>query len=175
MGTYKEIKGDLITLARQGEFQVISHGCNCQNTMGAGIAPLMAKNFGCDRFPMEHESFRGNINKLGTIDYKVLYVSPMGVYPADYTGLSTQELRYPLIVVNSYTQYNYGKNYLDPSKPPFDYEAFILCMRKINKLFSGKSIGLPKIGCGLAGGNWDIVKVIIKRELHSMDVTIVIL
>jgi O-acetyl-ADP-ribose deacetylase (regulator of RNase III) len=34
----KEIKGDLIALAKQGEFDVIAHGCNCFVKMGAGIA-----------------------------------------------------------------------------------------------------------------------------------------
>ena len=37
----------------------------------------------------------------------------------------------------------------------------------------GKSIGLPKIGCNLAGGDWNIVREIIRRELKDMDVTIV--
>ena len=34
----KTITGDLIKLAQDGVFDVIIHGCNCQNTMGAGIA-----------------------------------------------------------------------------------------------------------------------------------------
>jgi ribonucleoside-diphosphate reductase beta chain len=38
--------GDLITLAKAGKFDVIAHGCNCHSTMGAGIAPQMAKAFG---------------------------------------------------------------------------------------------------------------------------------
>ena len=37
---------------------------NCFCTMGAGIAPQMAKIFGCDKFPLEHTKFKGNINKL---------------------------------------------------------------------------------------------------------------
>ena len=34
----KTIKGDLIKLAQDGEFDVIVHGCNCMCTMSAGIA-----------------------------------------------------------------------------------------------------------------------------------------
>ncbi|MGJ4995019.1 hypothetical protein ACQR0Z_11425 [Bradyrhizobium sp. HKCCYLS3077] len=34
----KIIKGDLIKLALDGHIDVIVHGCNCQCTMGAGIA-----------------------------------------------------------------------------------------------------------------------------------------
>ena len=70
-------------------------------------------------------------------------------------------------------------------------------MRKINHKFKGKHIGLPLIGCGIAGGIWDLdayslkesesfriatqlrsngfkdVKTIIQEELKDCDVTIV--
>ena len=35
------------------------------------------------------------------------------------------------------------------------------------------SFGLPLIGCGIAGGEWDEVREIIKSELSEFDVTIV--
>jgi len=54
-----------------------------------------------------------------------------------------------------------------------DYDALRMCMRKINHEFPGRKIGLPKIGCGLAGGDWNIVQGIIEDELHDCDVTIV--
>jgi O-acetyl-ADP-ribose deacetylase (regulator of RNase III) len=60
--------GDLITLAKSAKFDVIAHGCNCHSTMGAGIAPQMAKAFGCDRFTME--LWGSDVNKLGNIDYQ---------------------------------------------------------------------------------------------------------
>ena len=34
----KDIEGDLLLLALAGHFDVIVHGCNCQCTMGAGVA-----------------------------------------------------------------------------------------------------------------------------------------
>ncbi len=70
---YNEINGDLIKLALEGKFDVIAHGCNCFCTMGAGIAPQMAKTFGCDKFKMEFSQYRGDINKLGTIDFKIFH------------------------------------------------------------------------------------------------------
>jgi len=170
----KIIKGDLIELALQGHFEVITHGCNCQNVMGAGIAVPMKQNFKCDTFPMESPEFKGDINKLGTIDYmvhnlilqKLIKLGNLNLLAPDFGGQN-------LIVVNSYTQYRYGRNHADGDKSPYDYEAITLCMRKINHLFKGKSIGLPKIGCGLAGGDWTIVKKIFERELKDMDVTVV--
>jgi len=131
--------------------------------MGAGIAPQMAKAFGCNQYPLESERYRGNINKLGQIDYDWIN-----------TSLDGTVLKKPLYVVNLYTQFFYGKNHNDGVEKPVDYEAITMCMRKINHIFKGKHIGLPYvIGCGLAGGDIDIVLPIIKRELKDMDITMV--
>lgn len=182
MGTYKEIEGNLITLAQQGHFDVISHGCNCFCTMGAGIAPQMARAFGCDKFPkeklydveigldgLEHPietKNRGDINKLGTIDYQTMTLAG---------GTSEFDIfEFDLTVVNSYTQYHYGRNHRDGVDKPIDYDALTLCMRKINHTFKGKRVGLPMIGAGLAGGDWNRIKRIIQTELKDCDVTIVI-
>ena len=78
-----------------------------------------------------------------------------------------------LYVVNAYTQYYYGKNHPDGINKPLDYEALTLCLRKMNHIFKGKHIGLPGlIGCGLAGGDKNKVKSIIKKELKDCNVTI---
>ena len=37
--------GDLIALAKAGEFDVIVHGCNCQCAMDAGIAKQIKAEF----------------------------------------------------------------------------------------------------------------------------------
>jgi hypothetical protein len=46
-------------------------------------------------------------------------------------------------------------------------------MRKIKNIFNGLRIGLPKIGAGLAGGDWKLISGIIEEELNGEDVTIV--
>jgi len=165
---YLETTGDLITLTLEEKFDVISHGCNCMSQMGAGIAVPMKNTFGCDKFPMEEQD--SYIEKLGNIDYEGF----------TFTGDPNSPIRksrpndyyvddVPLYVVNSYTQFHYGKKYGNP----IDYEAIALCMRKINSVFKGKHIGLPKIGAGLAGGDWHRIKRIIQTELKDMDVTVV--
>lgn len=169
---FQEITGDLIELAKEGKFDVIAHGCNCFCTMKSGIAPQMAKTFGCDKFDLEKHGHKGNIDKLGRIDY-------------DYIELTHLKEFRELCIINCYTQYEYGTD-----KTYLDYEALKLCMRKINRLFSGLHIGLPLIGCGKAGGIWDDsklsilelrrlplgfkdVRTIIEEELVNMDITIV--
>lgn len=176
MGTYKEIEGDLIQLALSGEFDVIAHGCNCFCTMGAGLAPQMAKAFGCNEFELEIKEYqyadfeelietgnRGDINKLGRIDYQMIGIKDGKVYVAWDTN--TQDIK-NLIVVNAYTQYDLGRD--------LDYNALCLCLKKINYIFKGKHIGLPQIGCGIAGGTWGLVKMLIQEYLKDCDVTVVI-
>ena len=157
MREFKIVKGDLIKLAKQGEFDVIAHGCNCFNTQKSGIAAQMVKAFGTDKFLMERKS-KGNINKLGLID-KIRF--------------DLGDNNYSLTVVNMYTQHRYGRNHADGDVNPLDYEALTLCLRKLNHSFKGKHIGLPKVGAGLAGGDWNRIREIIKSELRDCDVTIV--
>jgi O-acetyl-ADP-ribose deacetylase (regulator of RNase III) len=191
---YQEIEGDLIKLATQGTFDVITHGCNCFCTMGAGIAPQMAETFGCDNFKMEMLSYmecdeegnewkeetdnRGNINKLGTIDWQKQYIwfkHPMSKEPVVMNHRTVgQPDTQPIIVVNSYTQYNYGVNHKDGTFKPIDYDALTMCMRKINHQFKGKHIGMPKIGAGLAGGDWNQIEAIINHELKDMKISVVV-
>jgi O-acetyl-ADP-ribose deacetylase (regulator of RNase III) len=167
---YQEIEGDLIKLAKEGTFDVITHGCNCLSNMGAGIAPQMAKAFGVDKFQME--LWGPTIGKLGCIDYETFVIGQNAIWSLEDADNKLGEPE--LAVVNSYTQYRYGKNHTDGVSKPLDYEALTLCMRKINTTFSGKHIGLPKIGAGLAGGDWNRIKKIIQTELKDMKVSVVI-
>jgi O-acetyl-ADP-ribose deacetylase (regulator of RNase III) len=165
MGTYKEVWGDLIELAKRGQFDVIGHGCNCFCTMGAGIAPQMATAFGCNQFPMEDKSTTGDINKLGQIDWKVLTIA---VGNGDFDVID-----HDLAIVNIYSQYKYGRNHTDGAIRPLDYEALTLGLRKMNHLFKGKRVGLPLIGGGLAGGDPIRIVKIIQTELKDCNVTLV--
>lgn len=151
----KIIKGDLIELAFEGKFDVIAHGCNCFCTMGAGIAPQMAKAFGCNTFKLEEDKYKGDINKLGQIEALLRFIDDVGIEG--------------VIVVNAYTQYGFGKNHPNGLEKPLDYEALTLCFRKINNLFKGMILGLPyMIGCGLAGGDINTVKAIIEKECKDL-------
>lgn len=151
---YTEVNGDLIALALEGKFDVIAHGCNCFCRMQRGLAPQMNKFFYCNEpeiYPLEHRKYEGDINKLGQIEY---------------TKIGNTNSPY---VVNAYTQYHW-----DSQGKPLDYDALCLCLKKINHIFKGKLIGLPKIGAGLAGGDWDRIKQCIKHWMKDVDVTVVI-
>lgn len=172
MKKYNEVKGDIISLALEGKFDVVVHGCNCFCVMGAGLAPQMVQAFNVDKFPMEGKEHMGDINKLGTIDYQPQLLVNKVAYPYSAKRLIlNQGLPYSqLIVVNAYTQYDTRSK---ENLSPVDYEAITLCMRKMNVEFQNLHIGLPFIGAGLAGGDWNKINTIIKQELKDCDVTIV--
>lgn len=134
------IQGDLFKIYKK--YDIIVHGCNCQSVMKAGIAPLMAKEFGCHKFPMEEDG--PNINKLGCVDGQMV-----GEH----------------LIVNAYTQmYPRGE-------PAIDYDALKLCLRKIAALYRG-SVLMPAIGCGLAKGNPFVIFPIIEQELPDATVVV---
>lgn len=172
MGIYKVIKGNLITLALNGQFDVIGHCTNAQCVMGGGVAVPMREVFRCNEYPMEDVSTRGDVNKLGQIDWGIHGIKD-GELTGNYAYKLLPEEGY-VAVVNMYGQYHYGMNHLDGVSKPLDYEALTLCMRKMNKIFKGMRIGFPYvIGCGLAGGVKNVVIEIIKREFKDCDVTMV--
>ncbi len=154
MITYRQ--GDLIALAKQGAFEVAVHGCNCFCRMKRGIAPQMAEAFGCDHFPLEASEFEGDKNKLGQIDYQSILL-PSGE---------------ELIVVNAYTQYHWTEP--GPFGIPLDYDALQSCFAKINEAFQGKKVGIPKIGAGLAGGDWSRIEGILKDVCGDLEELIVV-
>lgn len=163
------VKGDLIKLALEGNFDVITHGCNCFCKMGSGIAVPMKQNFGCDVFPLEENEHLAEYNKLGQIDCRPFEIKNG---KAVLKETMTTEPLHVMWVVNSYTQYYPGRA-IPPYDIPLDYDALQLCFRKINRKFSGQHLGIPMIGSGLAGGNWNRISIIIKKETTDMEVTVV--
>lgn len=177
MQKYKEVNGNLIQLAKEGTFDVIAHGCNCFCTMGAGIAPVMAEAFGCNKYTMESFMHKGDIDKLGRIEYRPVHIKGDHIFThlSERTYFDGELQGYKEVnVVNCYTQYGFGLNHAGGISAPLDYEALTLCMRKINHIFKGKHVGLPQIGCGLAGGDWEIVREIMIKELKDCNLTVVI-
>ena len=63
-------------------------------------------------------------------------------------------------VVNAYTQYDFR----GPG-PKLDYDALASAFSGIRQQHSGRRIGYPKIGAGLAGGDWSRIERIINSEL----------
>lgn len=130
-----EKNGDLL---EANDIDVAIQLCNLFHTFGAGIA-LQIKNKFPDAYKADLATKKGDRRKLGTYSY---------AHIKDRN----------LTIVNMYAQDGFAK----PGKPATDYDAFKKAMTKIEFDFVGKTIGVPHgIGCGLAGGNWSIVRSIL--------------
>lgn len=138
------VKGDLILLAKQGMFDVIVHGCDCYGDMGGGIAKSIRKHFP-EAYAADQNTEKGNVNKLGS-------------YSSALVGSREQALT----IVNAYTQPHWkGRGVL------VDYNAVAAVMKLIKVDFSGQRIGYPRIGSGLARGDWTILSHIIDEALKG--------
>ena len=129
-------RGDLL----QSPCTIIAHGCNCFNTMNSGIAKAIRA-----KHPRVYEvdsiTNKGDKQKLG-----------------HYTLCTLPEL----VVFNLYTQYRYGRD-----KVHLDYGALGKALTHMKIWLDAhdpqqqETVGLPRIGCGLAGGEWGRVEAII--------------
>ncbi len=143
-------KGDLIQLAMNGNFDVIVHGCNCFCTMGAGIAKQIKTLFP-QAFEADQETLIGNRKKLGT-----------------YSSATVKIKGHTLIIVNAYTQYDFsGHGVL------VEYDAVKEVFARIKDDFTGLKIAYPKIGAGLAKGDWEMISNIIDNKLDGENHTLV--
>ena len=120
-------KGNLIDLAEAGQFDVIVHGCNCQNTMGSGIAREIRQ-----RYPQAY-----------TADCEA--ASNRKNLPGTYSGVKVGKFW----IINAYTQFHY----LPRGKDHFEYAGFDNILNELYKEFPKRRFGFPYIGMGLAGGD----------------------
>jgi len=136
----------------------IAHSCNCQNVMGGGIAKQIK-----DRYPQafeaDHERWSDEYNDGGNWRCQI----------GDYSKavIETQWTHLPhATIYNLYTQSGYSTK-----KRQVNYEYFWKALKAMQEdlLFNQHElnirqvVGLPYgISCGLAGGNWKIIKAIIE-------------
>ena len=144
-----EVQGDLL----KSDCQVIAHGCNCYAVWGAGIAKQIK-----ELYPFAYDADRDFLFKSPVRD-KLGNISFSRVWKEDGS------LKSDCFVYNLYTQLGYGRD-----RVYVDYDAvmssFILMKLNLKQnplwFYDDVKIGIPKIGCGLAGGNWELVKSIIE-------------
>ena len=145
------IKGDLINLALEGHFDIIVHGCNCFCNMGAGIARTIRQEFP-EALAADMQTTSGDKEKLG-----------------NFSSTTVTRCGNTIIIINGYTQFAFhGREVLA------DYKAITRLFAKLKKTYPGKRFGYPKIGAGLAGGDWTKISAIINRKLHGENHTLVL-
>ena len=145
------IQGDLL----KSDCDIIAHGCNCYCTFGSGIAKQIKETFP-EAYEADLETDAGDVSKLGTHSWA--YCKKEGREGS-------------IRVVNLYTQFKYGRD-----KRYVDYEALFNCLQQLRghahlqSQFQRPKVGIPKIGCGLAGGRWPIVRAMIEEVFDKEDI-----
>ena len=148
----------------------IAHSCNCQNVMGGGIAKQIK-----DRYPQAFEAdterWSNEYNDGGNWrcqigDYSKAVIKTKFANLTKNRPLSPHSRLPYATIYNLYTQSGYST-----SKREVNYEYFWRAMKAMQEdlLFNQHElnvrqvVGVPYgISCGLAGGNWKIIKAIIE-------------
>lgn len=139
--------GDILSV----DSGVIIHGVNCFGVFNAGVARQIRQKYPevCTdylRLFKDYGGYRykGDRNLLGTI--QICSVSN------------------DLYFVNAFTQLNYGND----GNKYVSYDAIDSTFEAICRTIDIDSkIHFPKIGCGLAGGEWSVVQSIIEHRLKD--------
>lgn len=142
----KTISKDLLQAFEEMQFDAIAHGCNCFHTMGAGVAGAIAR-----RFPRALESDKlytsyGDKDKLG--EY-TLVITDFGD------------------IINGYTQFQLGKCPTDEL-----YSNIRKLFTSLNIDYVGETIGIPRIGSGIAGGSWSEIEKIINETTPDVNIIV---
>lgn len=146
----KTHKGCIIELFKNHRFAgnvALAHGCNCQNSMEAGIARAISKEFP-QSVVADKKTGKGDKRKLGT--YSTWHAKTA-------SGLS--------LGLNLYTKYWCGADAsLDAIR-----EAF----KTVNDgLYGVRYLLIPKIGCGIGGLKWADVEKVINEATPDIEIIV---
>jgi O-acetyl-ADP-ribose deacetylase (regulator of RNase III) len=144
----KYLNGDLL----QSETDLIVHGCNCFKTMGAGVAKAIKIAYP-KAYLVDLANYTEPRKKLGTY--------------TRWTGAHKFFPEKQITVVNMYTQYEYTR-----SSDLFEYESFRAGLTKLLLEYPTETIAMPKIGAGLAGGDWEKIAAIINEVSGEREIIV---
>jgi len=122
---------------------IIAHSVNAQNKFGAGLAKQIA-----EQYPDAKREY-------------LKYGAEIGWNPGDIQYIWIGDFGKDQWLANCCTQEHYGR-YRDYN----DYNAFYKVFVELScfcERHGYKSIGIPKMGSGLAGGQWEKIAKILNR------------
>lgn len=126
------IKGSLL----ESDEYVIAHGCNAQGVMKSGVAKAIR-----EQYPFVYNDYK-NWEKKHRLKLGDVITSG----------------NFDRIILNIISQEDYGR---DPSVVYVSYDAIANAVKRINAMGFTR-VAFPKIGAGLANGNWNIISTIIE-------------
>lgn len=149
----KYVKGDAVKALQEGQINFLVHGVNCQGVMASGIAKQIRETFPeCYGRYIEYTAERKKHN------------AP--VKPGDVQLW----IRSGRVIANLYSQDNYGYN----GNRYCSYDGIEVGLRHLRDevLEAQDIVGMPKIGAGLGGGDWNIIQSIILSVFPDRDILV---
>lgn len=162
MGKIHYIIGDAtLPIETEAENRLIVHCCNTLGAWGAGFVVPLGKRYplakeGYKKFIAENGGILGEVNEVpvgkhlfveNLMGQSFLHKKPNGEIPCNYAAIETGFLN----IIRKWLSY---------------YEVF-------HNEKQNFSIHMPRIGCGLAGGDWQTIENIIQRtfiDIADVDV-----
>ena len=142
------VKGDATKPVGEGN-KIIVHICNDIGAWGAGFVLALSKRW---KGPEQGYRYRNDPNKhkLGNVQYCAV--------------------ENDIMVANMIAQHNIGPDSED--NPPIRYDALKKCLQDVNRVAQEiqASVHMPRIGCGLAGGDWSKVSKIVEETLEHVNI-----
>jgi O-acetyl-ADP-ribose deacetylase (regulator of RNase III) len=131
--------------------KIIVHVCNNQGYWGKGFVLALSKRFG----KLPYLEYKKMDKTLGKVSYvKVNQNEGGATWVANIIGQEGIRVKNGI--------------------PPVRYEAIASGFMNVLETFLGNkyTIHMPRIGCGLAGGEWSKVEALINAVLSEKDVTV---
>lgn len=155
------VKGDLFTgVHLRSDPVIIAHIVNNKGGWGKGfVVPLATK------YPAARDRYREWVkcDEDHFPPFSLGYTQFVKINPVTY-------------VANMCAQDGYRKRYSDPPKQYVSYYYLGKCLDNVADLAEilGASVHMPKIGCGLGGGDWKTIEAMVDSFLCAAGVPVVV-
>jgi len=154
------VKGDATRPVGEGR-KIIAHIVNDSGKWGAGFVLAL------DRLSMDpRNEYLGWYSSVTNPVWGGLKFLPMGI--VQYVDIDNG-----IAVANMVAQHG---TYSELNRQPLSYRALEYCLEGLaeNADFLEATVHMPRIGCGLARGNWNVVESIINRTLTLRDIDVTV-
>lgn len=131
---------------------IIAHICNNKGGWGAGFTGALSS-----RWPSLKEQYKLTLRQRN-----------QGLGDAQFIFAQSN-----IIIANMIAQDGYSR----PGRAAIDYGALQLCLSQLCKIaqrYPAYGVHMPRIGTGLAGGDWTVIEPMIVRELCEKGVQVTV-
>jgi len=144
------LKGDASQPRGSGTRLLIQVVNDAALTWGGGFSLVLRK-----KWPSLQQAFRS-----WAMEFRNLKLANLHIVAVDET----------LSLISMVAQHGYGPS----ATPRIRYLALRDCLKKISDIAveRGATVHMPRIGCGLAGGSWDVVSELITETISNRSVKV---